>query len=75
MALSDYWHKTLVYFGMAEDAEVGSAKRLQPSRRGFCDLTRRLDLVIQANEDTQAARRGRGGGADRIDQIEAGVSR
>jgi hypothetical protein len=58
---------------MAEHAEVTRAEGLQTQCRGLGHVARCLDLVIQYDEDAQAARIGTCGDADGVHQIEPGI--
>jgi len=52
-----------------ERAEIERAKGLQPASRGLDDVARDVDLFIEHREHTLAARLGRSGDAQGIDEV------
>ena len=58
---------------MAERAEIGRAEGLQPVGRGLDDVARGVDLVVQHDQNTLAARLGRAGDAQGVDEVHAGI--
>ncbi len=58
---------------MAERAEIERAKGLHPVGRGLDDVARGVDLVVEHGEHAFAARLGRSGDAQGIDEVHSGV--
>ena len=62
-----------VRVGVAEQADVGTAKSLEPIGRTFGDFASGLDLVVQQCKRSEASGSGQPGDSDRVEQVQASV--